>query len=98
MAAADGRSPAGGVDRPRAAPPAGRAGRAAPVLGVGISPADPPAGPGEAGAAGRAVHRAGVHANDRIEVDTMPVTDGKAKPALAREEPKAALGRSLPPL
>ena len=36
--------------------------------------------------------------DDLIEVDTTPVTHGKAKPALAREEPKAARGRSLPPL
>ena len=36
--------------------------------------------------------------NDLIEVDTTPVTHGTAKPALAREEPKTARGRSLPPL
>jgi putative transcriptional regulator len=36
--------------------------------------------------------------NDLIEVDTTPVAQGPAKPALAREEPKAARGRSLPPL
>jgi putative transcriptional regulator len=36
--------------------------------------------------------------NDLIEVDTTPVARGAAKPALAREEPKAARGRSLPPL
>jgi DNA-binding Xre family transcriptional regulator len=36
--------------------------------------------------------------NDLIEVDTTPVAPGAAKPALAREEPKAARGRSLPPL
>ena len=36
--------------------------------------------------------------NDLIEVDTTPVPQGAAKPALAREEPKAARGRSLPPL
>jgi putative transcriptional regulator len=36
--------------------------------------------------------------NDLIEVDTTPVVQGAAKPALAREEPKAARGRSLPPL
>jgi putative transcriptional regulator len=36
--------------------------------------------------------------NDLIEVDTTPVAQGIAKPALAREEPKAARGRSLPPL
>ena len=35
---------------------------------------------------------------DLIEVDTTPVAQGAAKPALAREEPKAARGRSLPPL
>jgi putative transcriptional regulator len=36
--------------------------------------------------------------NDLIEVDTTPVALKAAKPALAREEPKAARGRSLPPL
>lgn len=36
--------------------------------------------------------------NDLLEVDTTPVTHGTAKPALAREEPRAARGRSLPPL
>jgi putative transcriptional regulator len=36
--------------------------------------------------------------NDLIEVDTTPVTHPAAKPALARDEPKAARGRSLPPL
>ena len=36
--------------------------------------------------------------NDLIEVDTTPVARGAAKPALAREEPRAARGRSLPPL
>jgi DNA-binding Xre family transcriptional regulator len=36
--------------------------------------------------------------NDLIEVDTTPVAQGAAKPALAREEPTAARGRSLPPL
>jgi putative transcriptional regulator len=36
--------------------------------------------------------------DDLIEVDTTPVTHGTPKPALAREEPKAARGRSLPPL
>ena len=36
--------------------------------------------------------------NDLIEVDTTPVTHQTAKPALARDEPKAARGRSLPPL
>lgn len=36
--------------------------------------------------------------NDLIEVDTTPVTHGTAKPTPAREEPKAARGRSLPPL
>jgi putative transcriptional regulator len=36
--------------------------------------------------------------NDLIEVDTTPVAGGAAKPALARDEPKAARGRSLPPL
>jgi putative transcriptional regulator len=36
--------------------------------------------------------------NDLIEVDTTPVARGAAKPALAGEEPKAARGRSLPPL
>ena len=36
--------------------------------------------------------------NDLIEVDTTPVAQGAAKPTLARDEPKAARGRSLPPL
>ena len=36
--------------------------------------------------------------NDLIEVDTTPVAQGAARPAPAREEPKAARGRSLPPL
>jgi putative transcriptional regulator len=36
--------------------------------------------------------------NDLIEVDTAPVTHETAKPALARDEPRAARGRSMPPL
>jgi DNA-binding Xre family transcriptional regulator len=36
--------------------------------------------------------------DDLIEVDTTPVTQPAARPALARDEPKAARGRSLPPL
>ena len=36
--------------------------------------------------------------SDLIEVDTTPVAEAAAKPVLAREEPKAARGRSLPPL
>ena len=36
--------------------------------------------------------------NDLIEVDTTPVPQGAARPAPPREEPKAARGRSLPPL
>ena len=36
--------------------------------------------------------------SELIEVDTTPVTHETAKPALAREEPMAARGRSLPPL
>ena len=36
--------------------------------------------------------------NDLIEVDTTPVPAGAARPAAPREEPKAARGRSLPPL
>jgi hypothetical protein len=36
--------------------------------------------------------------NDLIEVDTTPVAQGAARPASARDEPKAARGRSLPPL
>jgi len=36
--------------------------------------------------------------NDLIEVDTTPVAQGAARPAPARDEPKVARGRSLPPL
>ena len=36
--------------------------------------------------------------NDLIEVDTTPVPQGAPRPAPSREEPKAARGRSLPPL
>lgn len=36
--------------------------------------------------------------DDLLEVDTTPVTQPTLRPALAREEPKAARGRSLPPL
>jgi putative transcriptional regulator len=36
--------------------------------------------------------------NDLIEVDITPMAQEAAKPVLAREEPKAARGRSLPPL
>jgi len=35
---------------------------------------------------------------DLIEVDTTPVAHGAAMAAPARDEPKAARGRSLPPL
>ena len=35
---------------------------------------------------------------DLIEVDTTPVPQGAARPAPPREEPRAARGRSLPPL
>jgi putative transcriptional regulator len=35
---------------------------------------------------------------DLIEVDTTPVPQPAAGPAPAREEPRAARGRSLPPL
>jgi putative transcriptional regulator len=35
---------------------------------------------------------------DLIEVDTTPVPQPAARPALVREEPAAARGRSLPPL
>lgn len=35
---------------------------------------------------------------DLIEVDTTPVSRPAARPVLAREEPKGARGRSLPPL
>lgn len=35
---------------------------------------------------------------DLIEVDTTPVPQPMPRPAPAREEPKAARGRSLPPL
>jgi DNA-binding Xre family transcriptional regulator len=36
--------------------------------------------------------------DDLLEVDTTPVTRPAAGPAPAREEPRAARGRSLPPL
>ena len=36
--------------------------------------------------------------DDLIEVDATPVPQPAARPALVREEPKAARGRSLPPL
>lgn len=36
--------------------------------------------------------------NDLIEVDTTPVTTAAAKPARRKPEPKAARGRSMPPL
>jgi putative transcriptional regulator len=35
---------------------------------------------------------------DLIEVDTTPVPQPAARPTPARDEPKAARGRSLPPL
>lgn len=36
--------------------------------------------------------------DDLLEVDTTPVTQPAARPALASQEPRAARGRSLPPL
>lgn len=36
--------------------------------------------------------------NDLLEVDTAPVPQPAQRPAQAREEPRAARGRSLPPL
>jgi putative transcriptional regulator len=36
--------------------------------------------------------------NDLIEVDTTPAPQPAPRPVPAREEPKAARGRSLPPL
>jgi putative transcriptional regulator len=36
--------------------------------------------------------------NDLLEVDTTPVPQPAPRPAPAREEPRAARGRSLPPL
>lgn len=36
--------------------------------------------------------------DDLLEVDTTPVTQPAARPAPVKEEPRAARGRSLPPL
>jgi putative transcriptional regulator len=36
--------------------------------------------------------------NDLLEVDTAPVPQPAPRPVQAREEPRAARGRSLPPL
>lgn len=69
-------------------PPAGRAGRAASVISVGVGPADPPASLGETGNAGRAVLDS--TPNHLIWVDTTP--------APGRRQASAAQGKSPRPL
>ena len=97
MAAADGCGAAGGLDRGAAAAAAGRAGRPAPVSGVGVGAAHQATQQVKLDTLAALCTALDCTPNDLIEVDTTPVS-AAVEPVRRKPEPKAARGRSMPPL
>lgn len=100
MAAADGRGPAGDLDRGAASAAAARAGGAGVVGGVGVVLLTKEPAQVKLSTLAALCTALECTPNELFEVDTTPVAQPIPPPTAVPEEPKtaSARGRSLPPL